>query len=395
MAGASAVESVQQNQCSNFTIGSEREEEVLYLKEIIGGLARHSTPIAAALLVASSLGAGSALAEDAKVTLKIPTAFNTDLPTTGDSAVYFADTVEAVTGGTVTAKLFNPGELMPAFEIHKAVSDGQVEAGYTASAYLGGSLKEAIPFTTFPFSPEPIVFLSWLYEGNGLNLYQKMYDDAGYNLKVFPLGVWASEGAGWFTKRVENPEDWEGVKIRIGGLAAPTVAKMGAVPTLIPFSEIFSGLEKGVIDAAEMGLPANDLRAGLYKVANFYHFPSWQQPATTAELIINKDVWNGMSDTQRAQVEAAVRQTNMHSLMHANATQNAALQELQDRGVEIVRFSDEMLAQMRSAFKEVVSETAAEHPNFKVVWDDLSAFMEDYQAWENVGMIGRNQDAFD
>lgn len=129
--------------------------------------------------------------------------------------------------------------------------------------------------------------------------------------------------------------------------------------------------------------------------ANFYHFPSWQQPATTAELIINKDVWNGMSDTQRAQVEAAVRQTNMHSLMHANATQNAALQELQDRGVEIVRFSDEMLAQMRSAFKEVVSETAAEHPNFKVVWDDLSAFMEDYQAWENVGMIGRNQDAFD
>ena len=364
-------------------------------KKEIGGLFRHSMPIAAALLVATGLGAGNALAEDAKVTMKIPSAFNIDLPTTGDSVVYFADTVKAVTGGTVTTKLFNPGELMPAFEIHKAVSDGQVEAGYTCSAYLGGSLKESIPFCTFPFSPEPIVFLSWLYEGNGLKLYQKMYDDAEYNVKVFPLGVWASEGAGWFTKKVENPEDWEGVKIRIGGLAAPTVAKMGAVPTLIPFSEIFSGLEKGVIDAAEMGLPANDLRAGLYKVAKFYHFPSWQQPATVAELIINKDVWNGMSDTQRAQVEAAVRQTNMRSLMHANATQNAALQELQEKGVEIVRFSDEMLAQMRSAFNEVVSETAAEHPNFKVVWDDLSAFMEDYQAWENVGMIGRNQDAFD
>ena len=131
-------------------------------------------------------GIGSALADDKKFNLKTPTAFKTDLPVTGTSAVHFGDTIKAVSGGTIKFKYFEPGELIPAFEIHKAVSDGQVQAGYTCSAYLGGSLKEAIPFCTFPFSPHPEVIMAWLYEGNGMKLFQKMYDDAGYNLKAFP-----------------------------------------------------------------------------------------------------------------------------------------------------------------------------------------------------------------
>ena len=81
---------------------------------------------------------------------------------------------------------------MPAFEIHKSVSTGKVDAGYTCSAYLGGSLKELIPFCTFPFSPHPEVYMAWLYQGNGMKLYQKMYDDAGYKLKVFPISIYSS-----------------------------------------------------------------------------------------------------------------------------------------------------------------------------------------------------------
>lgn len=348
--------------------------------------------VAAGLTAAG--GVGQALADDKKFNLKTPSAFKTDLPINGSSATYFADMLKAVSGGRVKVKLYEPGKLVPAFEIHSAVSTGKVDAGYTCSAYLGGSLKESIPFCTFPFSPNPVAFMAWMYQGNGLDLYQKMYDDAGYNLKVFPLGVWAAEGAGWFTKKIEKPEDWQGVKLRIGGLAAPTLKKLGAVPTLIPFGEIFPGLEKGVIDGAEMGLPVNDLRAGLYKVAKFYHMPGWHQPSTVAEFVINKDTWNEMSEAQRAQVEASVRATNLWSMTSANATQAAAIRELEAKGVEIVRWDGEMLAALRTAFDEVIAEQTAEHPNLKVVWDDLSAFMVEYKYWENIGMLNR-QSAFD
>ena len=345
--------------------------------------------------IMSVSGISNAIAEDKKFNLKTPVAFKTDLPVNGTTATHFGDMVENVSGGALKFKFFEPGELIPAFEIHKSVSDGQVQAGYTCSAYLGGSLKESIPFCTFPFSPHPDVFLAWLYQGNGLELYQKMYDDAGYNLKVFPLGVWSSEGAGWFTKKIEKPEDWKGVKMRIGGFAASTLKKLGAVPTLVPFGEIFPGLEKGVIDGAEMGLPSNDLRAGLHKVAKFYHMPGWHQPTTVAELVINKDIWNEMSATQQAQLEASVKATNLWSMTHAAATQAAAIEEIRSKGVEIVKWDSEMLTAMRGAFNEVAAELSAEHANLKAVWDDMSEFMAEYKKWEGLGMIRRDETMFD
>ena len=347
-----------------------------------------------AAMLAASLGQ-SAAAADKKILLKTPSAFNTQLPVIGTSATYFADLAKSITGGTVRFKLYEPGKLMPAFEIHKSVSTGKVDAGYTCSAYLGGSLKEAIPFCTFPFSPHPEVFMAWLYQGNGMKLYQKMYDDAGYKLKVLPISIYSSEGAGWFTKKIEKVEDWKGVKLRIGGFAAPTLKKLGAVPTLIPFNEIFPGLEKGVIDGAEMGLPSNDLRAGLYKVAKFYHMPSWHQPSTLLELVINKDKWDSMSEAQRAQIDAASKATNLWSMTKAAATQTAALEELKSKGVTVVKWDSTMIAAMRKAYKEVITEMQAEHPNLKAVLDDFAAFMVDYKKWESVGMIRRDETMFD
>ena len=343
-----------------------------------------------------AIGINQTDAADKKLVLKTPSAFGTNLSITGSTLPYFADKLKAISGGTMKIKKFEPGELMPAFDIHQAVSDGQVQAGYTCGAYLGGKLKEAIPYCTMPFGPEPHVFLGWIYEGNGQKLWEKIYNDGGYNVKVWPLAIYASEGSGWFTKRIEKVSDWKGTKIRIGGFAANTLKKLGAIPTLIPFGEIFPGLEKGVIDAAEMGLPSNDLDAGLHKVAKYYHMPSWHQPYTVIEIVMNKDVWNGLSKTQQAQWEASVRSANVWSMTHSNAIQNAAIKTLtEEKGVEIVKFSPEMLKTMRSAFDEVMAEVMAKDPELKMVYDDLANFMKDYKSWENTGMIGRNQSAFD
>ena len=67
----------------------------------------------------------------------------------------------------------------------------------------------------------------------------------------------------------------------------------------------------------------------------------------------------------------------------------------EEKGVEIVKFSPEMLRTMRSAFDEVMADVMAKDPELKMVYDDLANFMKDYKSWENTGMIGRNQSAFD
>ena len=124
--------------------------------------------------------------------------------------------------------------------------------------------------------------------------------------------------------------------------------------------------------------------------------PSWHQPYTVIEIVMNKDVWKSLSKTQQAQWEASVKDANVWSMTHSNAIQNSAIKTLTEKkGVEIVKFSPEMLKAMRSAFDEVMAEVMAKDPELKMVYDDLANFMKDYKSWENTGMIGRNQSAFD
>lgn len=67
-------------------------------------------------------------AEEKKVVLKVPTAFSTNLPTLGDSLLFFKDYVEKASGGSIEVKIFEPGKLIPPFEILDAVSSGKPES---------------------------------------------------------------------------------------------------------------------------------------------------------------------------------------------------------------------------------------------------------------------------
>ena len=91
-------------------------------------------------------------------------------------------------------------------------------------------------------------------EGNGLRYYQKMYNDAGYNVKVFIYCILAPETSGWFSKEINKAED---LKMRFFGLGGRVMEKMEISTVLLGGSEIYQALEKGVIDAAEFSMPYN------------------------------------------------------------------------------------------------------------------------------------------
>ncbi len=97
----------------------------------------------------------------------------------------FKGYLESSSGGSIKVKVYEPGKLMPAFEILEAVSSGKVNAGYTASGYAVGKIKAASFYTAIPFGQSLPYYISWMYFGNGGKLYQEMYDQAGYNVKYF------------------------------------------------------------------------------------------------------------------------------------------------------------------------------------------------------------------
>ncbi|SFG92515.1 extracellular solute-binding protein, family 7 [Neptunomonas qingdaonensis] len=218
-----------------------------------------------------------------------------------------------------------------------------------------------------------------------------MYDTNGYNVKVIPCAILSPETSGWFKKEINTPEDLKGLNMRFFGLGASVMEKMGVSTSQLPGGEIFGALEKGAIDASEFSQPAIDQRLGFQKIMKYNYFPGWHQQATIFELLINKDVWNKMSEGQQAIVDGTCKASMTNSFAEGEAMQFPVMAEAKANGVEIRYWNDTMLKAFEDKWLEVAAEKSAEDAFFKKVWDDLSEFRKGYDLWEANAFLPRSR----
>lgn len=341
------------------------------------------------VMAVSVMAGGTALAND-KLLLKTPVAFSTELPGLGTPIPRVAEQLDLMSDGSLRMKVYEPGKLVAPFEILDAVSTGKINSGYTTAGYWAGKIPAAPLFSAVPFGPEAGEYMAWLYYGNGMTLYQEMYDQAGFNVKVLPCAIIAPETSGWFAKEINTPEDLKGLKMRFFGLGGKVMQKLGVATSLLPGGEIFPALEKGAIDATEFSMPAIDSRLGFYKLVKFNYFPGWHQQATVFELLINKDVWSEASDQHKAIIENACKASMADSFAEGEAIQHAALQDnVDNNGVSIKQWSPEMLDTFRVTWEEVAAEEAANDAFFASVLADMKSFRDGYSLWKTNAFLPR------
>jgi TRAP-type mannitol/chloroaromatic compound transport system substrate-binding protein len=137
-------------------------------------------------------------------------------------------------------------------------------------------------------------------------------------------------------------------------------------------------------------MPAIDQRLGFHKVVKYNYFPGWHQQATVFELMINKDVWNGASEQHQQILTQACKASMADSFAEGEASQFEALKRnVEENGVEIRKWSPEMLEVFRTTWDEVAAEEAANDPFFAEVWEDLSMFRSQYDLWEANAFLPR------
>lgn len=325
-----------------------------------------------------------------KLLLKTPIAFSTSLPGLGSPIPRVAEQLKLMSGGTLKMKVYEPGKLVPPFEILDAVSSGKINSGYTTAGYWAGKIPAAPLFSAVPFGPEAGEYMAWLYYGNGMTLYQEMYDQAGFNVKVLPCAVIAPETSGWFAKEINQPGDLDGLKMRFFGLGGKVMQRLGVATSLLPGGEIFPALEKGAIDATEFSMPAIDARLGFHKLVKYNYFPGWHQQATVFELLVNKDVWNEASEQHKAIIENACKASMTDSFAEGEAIQHAALiDNVENNGVQIKKWNDEMLATFRENWNAVAQEEAANNEFFAKVLADMTEFRDGYAIWKENAFLPR------
>lgn len=341
-----------------------------------------------ASLITGALAATTATAAD-RVMLKTPIAFGSHLPALGSSIVWVSEQLNLVSDGSIRMRLYEPDKLVNPAEILDAVASGKIDAGYATAGYWQGKMPAAALFSAVPFGPEAGEYMAWVYYGNGLSLYQEMYDEAGYNVKVLPCAMLSPETSGWFNKEINSADDLKGLNMRFFGLGGAVMEKLGVRTMQLPGGEIFGALEKGVIDASEFSQPAIDDMLGFSKVAKYNYFPGWHQQATLFELLINKDVWNGMSAGQQAMVDTTCKASMAQSIAEGEYSQFPVMEKARQKGVEIRYWNQDMLNLFEAKWEEVAAEKSAANPFFKKVWDDMTAFRKGYDLWESNAFLPR------
>jgi TRAP-type mannitol/chloroaromatic compound transport system substrate-binding protein len=344
------------------------------------GMAAGAAVLAAAVFTA----APNAQAFDT-IRWRVPTAFGTNLPGLGDNAPILSDMLNATSGGVVQIRIFEPGALVPALSITDAVKDRKADAGYTWLGYDQGKIPASPLFAARPFGMLPWEYAAWWYEGEGKALGEEIYGKEG----VHPVlcGLIGPETAGWFRSEINSVRDFEGLKIRFAGLGGKVLQKLGASVTLLPAGELFQALETGAIDATEFSMPAIDQALGFDKIVKINYFPGWHQTYTAFHLIVNKAVWDGLTDQTRALIDTACTATTFRNLAKGEAIQGAVIAGFPDKGVSAQRIPDEMLRELQRVTAEVMEEEAAANADFKRVYESQERFAEVYRNWKTLGYL--------
>ena len=228
-----------------------------------------------------------------------------------DTLVRMAEKVKKATGGRLVFEVHPAGALVPPFEGIKAVSQGAYQAQYSYSAMWVGKIPVSPLFTASPGGLNTLGMQMWLNEGGGAELWQEIYDDYGFNVKVLPAAPISMENFMWAKKPIRKLEDFKGLKMRMMPLMGDVLQEHGFSVIFCPGGEIMPNLQRGVLDAAEYSIPAFDKTLGIWEVCKYVMLPGIHQPASQTELIINKEAYAALPEDLKSALKAAVNQSRL------------------------------------------------------------------------------------
>lgn len=212
--------------------------------------------------------------------------------------------VGIMSGGSIEVEVLPTKAVVPHRETVDAVANGILDGDMNAVSYFAGRDPAfGIIGDLIAGYDTPEQVRMFCHEGGGKEMLQKIYDELWPDsIHVIGCGPYTKEAL-VSTVEIRSVADLKGVKIRSPeGLAADVFRLAGATPVSIPFSEVYTSLDKGIVDAADASALVNNEASGMHKVAKFPIYPGIHSMAVL-QFIVNKDVWDGLSEAEQTILE--------------------------------------------------------------------------------------------
>lgn len=280
---------------------------------------------------------------------RLQTAFGVNQSTSMSS---LAKQVGALSKGRMTVQIFSSGQLVPAFEILDAVANGVLELGYAPGSYWVGKSKAFALMSSIPFGFAPRDQLRFRHRADVSSAFGQLLSPRG--VVALPCGTFGRPGEMWLRRSLTTAGDLRGLKLRVAGIEADIYRELGATTVLLPGTETYAALERGVIDGARLLSPKADLDLGFPQIARFYYHPGLLTPSVVVDLLINRQKWESLPETGRAILTRACLDATDAMLEDNERSDREALAEIARRGVTVNPVPVQVARAMLAASQKVL-----------------------------------------
>ena len=269
----------------------------------------------------------------------------------GQNISSFKEEVEKESNGELKIEVFPSAQLFKDKEVPQAVASGAIEMGIASLTRFVGTVPAVDAFyVPFLFDSSEKVQAATA-PGSSI---RQILDPAIEKTGAKPLWYQAFGGAIVLTKGdkpIVVPADAKGKKIRsFGATISDTIEALDAAPTIMSGSKQFLAYQNGTVDAGMTGITAAQSRK-LYEVMD--HLTLTNHADIEFIVVINNDVWNGLSEKEQAIITKAGQRVEQELRASIANKEAEARKYLADK-INIIELTDEQRAEWKKATSSVV-----------------------------------------
>jgi len=293
---------------------------------------QRSRLVLAVLGIALALGAP---AEADEVVLRAQTALPRNHDLSQSFLKGYVDKLNAEGKGVVRLLYVGGPEVTPANKAAPALQRGVIDILHSPAAYHVGIIPQGLAMMATNLTPAEI------RANGGFALLEPHWREK-LNAKIL---AWAESGAQFYLYTVNRPAlkadgslDLTGVRMRTTGAYQSLLTALGATPVKMAAGEVFTGLQRGVVDG--FGWPTVGLDAmGLAKVVKYRIDPPFYHLANL--VLVNLDKWNSLPKQARDILEQVAKAYETASIQYMLERGEADSDAVMKSGVEIFALEGE------------------------------------------------------
>ena len=245
--------------------------------------------------------------------------------------VYMGEVLEQKSGGKLTLKIYPSGQLGAEREAVELLQLGSLAITKVSAAVME-SFAEEYKVLGLPYIFRDKAHATEVFNG-------PIGEDillSGEKVWLRGLGFYDAGARSFYTKEqpINQPNDLSGMKVRVmnSNTAINMVTAMGGTPTPIPFGELYTALQSGVVDAAENNPPSLYL-SGHYEVCKYYSID--EHTRVPDVLLIGKLAWDKLTEQEQRWVQEAAEESVVRQYQLWEESEQEAMNALKAAGVEI------------------------------------------------------------